>query len=433
MRPAQTTSKYSGTKTSGNTKKLDFKLRRHMTEVPDLNKTMIEKAKTTFNNKKFKKETIENPKLNKTFLNSFNKKFDKKKLNGTSMISLRLKDKEKSNQNLIEYFTNDNIKNKENEKKKNGNIKSRNKNNELTNKILKNNENVNDNNKSLIKRALARKKTLNSKNTLINSSKKNKFESSNSIQKLKNKKIYDSYNSNKNPNKKKQINEKNEKNLKEKSDENSINASKKNIERTNKKINNLKKPLFHSNSTRDIYSAQSNIEKYLKKKINQLQSSHNFKNSNNQVKPIIKSQKTKSKLSSNLIPPSSTSSTSKGTTSASININNYYTNHIYNSIYNNFMPHQLYDLNSNINKKINHQRASSVLTSKRSSSKYQSNIKKIKGKQVHNCKNKEKKVFNNIPTRKMSRTNSKVNIRPSSEFTFNKTKSISIYNHHKKV
>ena len=240
-------------------------------------------------------------------------------------------------------------------------------------------------------------------------------------------------NKNKSKSKKKQINEKNENNLKEKSDENSINVSKKNMERTNKKINNLKKPLFHSNSTRDIYSAQSNIEKYLKKKINQLQNSHNFKNSNNQVKPIIKSQKSKSKLSSNLIPPSSSSSTSKGTTSASININNYYTNHIYNSIYNNFMPHQLYDINSNINKKINRQRASSVLTSKRSTSKYQSNIKKIKGKQVHNCKNKEKKVFNNIPTRKMSRTNSKVSLRPSSEFTFNKTKSISIYNHHKKV
>ena len=97
------------------------------------------------------------------------------------------------------------------------------------------------------------------------------------------------------------------------------------------------------------------------------------------------------------------------------------------------MPHQLYDLNSNINKKINRQRASSVLISKRTTSKYQSNIKKIKGKQVQNCKNKEKKVINNIPTRKMSRTNSKVNLRPSSEFTFNKTKSISIYNHHKKV
>ena len=256
MRPAQTTSKYSGTKTSGNTKKLDFKLRRHMTEVPDLNKTMIEKAKTTFNNKKFKKEIIENPKLNKTFLNSFNKKFDKKKLNGTSMISLRLKDKEKSNQNLIEYFTNDNIKNKENEKKKNGNIKSRNKNNELTNKILKNNENVNDNNKSLIKRALARKKTLTSKNTLINSSKKNKFESSNSIQKLKNKKIYDSYNSTKNPNKRKQANEKNE------------NSKKKNVilgyndKKTKKEIGIKNEKIYDENNNKEkLISIERNLQK----------------------------------------------------------------------------------------------------------------------------------------------------------------------------
>ena len=199
IRPAQTASKQSGTKTSGNAKKLDFKLRRHMTELSDLNKTLIEK-KSSFYNKKFKKETIENSKLNKTFLNSFNKKFEKKKLNGTSMISLRLKDKEKSSQNLIDLYnyTNDNINNKENEKNKNENIKSRNKNNGLTNKSLKNNENINnDCNKSFIKRNLVRKKTVTSKNTLLNSSKKSKFQSSNSIIKLKNKKTYDSYNSTK--------------------------------------------------------------------------------------------------------------------------------------------------------------------------------------------------------------------------------------------
>ena len=211
MRPTQTASKHSGTKTSGNTKKLDFKLRRHMTEISDLNKTVIEKAKTTFNNKKFKKEDIENSKLNKTFLNSFNKKFEKKKLNGTSMISLRLKDKEKSSVNLIDLYnyTNDNIKNKENEKNKNENIKNRNKNNGLTNKSLKNNENINnDCNKSLIKRALVRKKTVTSKNTLLNSSKKSKFKSSNSIIKLKNKKTYDSYISTKVPIKTKKTNDK---------------------------------------------------------------------------------------------------------------------------------------------------------------------------------------------------------------------------------
>ena len=213
IRPTQTVSKQSGTKTSINTKKLDFKLRRHMTEISDLNKTVIEKAKTTFNNQKFKKETIENSKINKTFLNSFNKKFEKKKLNGTSIISLRLKDKDKdkSSINLIDLYnyTNDNIKNKENGKNKNENIKSRNKNNGLTNKSFKNNENINnDCNKSLIKRALVRKKRVTSKNTLLNSSKKNKFQSSNSIQKLKNKKTYDSYNSTKAPNKTKKTNDK---------------------------------------------------------------------------------------------------------------------------------------------------------------------------------------------------------------------------------
>jgi hypothetical protein len=47
MRPAQATSKISGMKTSGNDKKLDFKLRRHITEISELNKTMLEKAKST--------------------------------------------------------------------------------------------------------------------------------------------------------------------------------------------------------------------------------------------------------------------------------------------------------------------------------------------------------------------------------------------------
>ena len=237
---------------------------------------------------------------------------------------------------------------------------------------------------------------------------------------------------NHNTNNNKNKNYTNDKNIKEKSNESSVNISKKYLERTNKKIKNLKKPLSHSNSTRDIYSGQSNIEKYLKKKINQLQNSNN-PNKNNQVKPIIRHQKTKSKINNSLIPPSSSS---KGTTSASININNYYTNNIYNAIYNNFMPHQLYNKNSSIKKKVNHQRASSVLAPKRSSSKLQNNRKKIKGEpQKTNFKNKENKVFSHIPSRKMSRTNStnKISLRPSSEYIFNKIKSISVYNKPKKV
>ena len=247
-------------------------------------------------------------------------------------------------------------------------------------------------------------------------------------QSINNKKNRTNHNTNNNKNK----NYTNDKNIKEKSNESSVNISKKYLERTNKKIKNLKKPLSHSNSTRDIYSGQSNIEKYLKKKINQLQNSNN-PNKNNQVKPIIRHQKTKSKINNSLIPPSSSS---KGTTSASININNYYTNNIYNAIYNNFMPHQLYNKNSSIKKKVNHQRASSVLAPKRSSSKLQNNRKKIKGEpQKTNFKNKENKVFSHIPSRKMSRTNStnKISLRPSSEYIFNKIKSISVYNKPKKV
>ena len=188
--------------------------------------------------------------------------------------------------------------------------------------------------------------------------------------------------------------------------------------------------MSHSNSTRDINSGNSNIEKYLKKKINQLQNSYNFNNLNNQAKPIIKHEKSKSKISNNnLIPPSS----SKGPTSASININNYYTNNIYNAIYNNFMPHQVYNKNNNVKKKINHQRASSVLAPKRSSSKIQSNKKKVKGEQ-NNYKHKDNKKFN-IPNRKISRTNStnKISARIPNDYIFNKIQSISVYNAPKKI
>ena len=237
---------------------------------------------------------------------------------------------------------------------------------------------------------------------------------------------------NHNTNNNKNKNNINDKNFKEKSNESSVNISKKFIDRTNKKIKNLKKPLSHSNSTRDIYSSNSNIEKYLKKKINQLQNSNNLSSNNNQVKPVIKHQKSKSKINNNLIPPNS----SKGTTSASININNYYTNNIYNAIYNNFMPHQIYNnKNANIKKKVNHQRASSVLAPKRAPSKIQSNRKKTKGDQNSNKKSKDTKGLSSMLSRKMSRTNStnKVGVRPSSEYVFNKIKSISIYNHSKKI
>ena len=99
------------------------------------------------------------------------------------------------------------------------------------------------------------------------------------------------------------------------------------------------------------------------------------------------------------------------------------------------MPHQVFNKNANIKKKINHQRASSVLAPKRATSKYQSNKKKNKGEKNSNNKNKENKGISNIPSRKMSRTNSsnKISVRPSSEYIFNKIKSISVYNHPKKI
>jgi len=100
------------------------------------------------------------------------------------------------------------------------------------------------------------------------------------------------------------------------------------------------------------------------------------------------------------------------------------------------MPHQIYNnKNANIKKKVNHQRASSVLAPKRAPSKIQSNRKKTKGDQNSNKKSKDSKGFSSLLSSKMSRTNStnKVGVRPSSEYVFNKIKSISIYNHSKKI
>jgi len=227
----------------------------------------------------------------------------------------------------------------------------------------------------------------------------------------------------------------NEKNFKEKSNESSINISKKYLERTNRKIKNLKKPLSHSNSTRDIlYSGLANLENIIKKKINLLQNRNNLNKNIFQIKPIIKSQKSKSKKNNNLISPSSSSS--KGTESASININNYYTNNIYNSIYNNFMPHKMTTKNSSVRKKINQQRASSVLAHKRPSSKLQTKRIKIKEEQSTNYKNKDKDIkISIIPNKKMIRTSStnKISMRHTNDYILNKIKSISIYIHPKKI
>ena len=227
-----------------------------------------------------------------------------------------------------------------------------------------------------------------------------------------------------NTNNKNNKNNTNEKNMKEKSNESSVNLSKKFFENKNKKIKNLKKPLSHSNSTRDIYTGNSNIKQYLTKKINQLQNNIKPNNSNsNQIKPIIKHPSSKSKMNNNLIGTSSL----KGSTSANIHINNYYTNNIYNAIYNNYLPHKIFNKNGKINKKnIKHQRASSVLAPKRSSSKFKTYKKKEKNEK--NTKIKENVGLDSKTKRIMGRTSSsnKVSERPNSEYILNKNKSKSI-------
>ena len=227
-----------------------------------------------------------------------------------------------------------------------------------------------------------------------------------------------------NTNNKNNKNNTNEKNMKEKSNESSVNLSKKFFENKNKKIKNLKKPLSHSNSTRDIYTGNSNIKQYLTKKINQLQNNIKPNNSNsNQIKPIIKHPSSKSKMNNNLIGTSSL----KGSTSANIHINNYYTNNIYNAIYNNYLPHKIFNKNGKINKKnIKHQRASSVLAPKRSSSKFKTYKKKEKNEK--HTKIKENVGLDSKTKRIMGRTNSsnKVSERPNSEYILNKNKSKSI-------
>ena len=250
----------------------------------------------------------------------------------------------------------------------------------------------------------------------------NKFQLQDNNNSLNIKKSRTNHNTNKN-----NKNNTNDKNMKEKSNESSMNISKRFFENKNKKIKNLKKPLFHSNSTRDIYTSNSSIKKYLTKKINQLQNSNNPSNSNIQVKPIIKHPSSKSKNNSNLIGTSSL----KGGTSANIHINNYYTNNIYNAIYNNYMPHKIFGKNGkNNNKKIKQQRASSVLAPKRPSSKFKMFKKKEKSEKNTNVKNKENKGLSGKTKKSMSRTNSsnKINLRPNSEYIFNKIKSNSIYN-----
>ena len=129
-----------------------------------------------------------------------------------------------------------------------------------------------------------------------------------------------------------------------------------------------KKPLSHSNSTKEIYS--NNIDRYLKLKQSQLASQKKM-NKNQNIYRQKKNNNNNNKFNRK-----------NGT---NININNYYTNNIFSAIYNNFIPHQNIEKKNEDNKyKKLGQRAMSVFYQKRPISK--SNMEKNKNK-IDNCDN----------------------------------------------
>ena len=133
----------------------------------------------------------------------------------------------------------------------------------------------------------------------------------------------------------------------------------KNINNTNNKKSYIfKKPLVHSNSTKEIYST-NNLEKYIRMRQNQIEMQRMGINKN---PGNISKKKYFGGTKFNKIP-----SSSKGGTS--ININNYYTNNIFSAIYNNFIPHQLYEKKNEVERYKKSQRSSSVFTQKRPGSK----------------------------------------------------------------
>ena len=178
------------------------------------------------------------------------------------------------------------------------------------------------------------------------------------------------------------------------------NTNKKEYDTNNNKTNNnynttikkpmaYKKPLSHSNSTKEIYSNNS-MEKYLKiNKNNITQRKNPNKNQiHNYIRQKIINNNNNNKY--NKIPLSS-----RGT-GTSININNYYTNNIFNAIYNNFIPYQNFEKKNNgkIKSKKKTQRSSSVFYQKRSVS-----IVKLAKNKIKN-KNDSNKIGNKLNYRK---------------------------------
>ena len=202
---------------------------------------------------------------------------------------------------------------------------------------------------------------------------------------------------------------KNSNNILIKNNNNKTNNNKTNINKNKSKINN--RPLSHSNSTQEIISAKNiiNIRKYPKSKINNPNS-----NIQSQIRQPIKNQKMPQKYNSNI--PSNSGINQKGN-GTSININNYYTNDIFSAIYNNFIPHQIYSkFNNNNKKKVTRQRASSVIATKNKNNKNYLNKNK-KNNQNKNNVNVNKTAHNNSLKKYRINSTNQLNFK-SSEYEY---------------
>ena len=166
------------------------------------------------------------------------------------------------------------------------------------------------------------------------------------------------------------------------------NNTKKELESNTNKTNVIqkkdlayKKPLSHSNSTKEIYS-NNNIERYLKLKQGQL-TSQKKANKNQNI------YRQKKNLGNNMNGNNKFNKVPSSKNGANININNYYTNNIFSAIYNSFMPRQNYEkkIEDKKYKKIG-QRASSVFYQKRPISKSKLERNKNKIDKENNLSNK---------------------------------------------
>ena len=153
-----------------------------------------------------------------------------------------------------------------------------------------------------------------------------------------------------------------------------------------KKQGTYKKPLSHSNSSKEIYS-NNNMEKYLKIKQSQIMAQKRLNKNQNVYRQKKSSIGNSNNSKFNRIP-----SSSKGN-GTSININNYYTNNIFSAIYNNFIPHQNFEKKNEADNKYKKvaQRATSVFYQKRPVSK--SSLEKVKSKIENDNKFSNKYIY----------------------------------------